>query len=364
MDLPRWLLRWTLASLCFLVLAVTTWLVLHALMLIIPVTSAVVVAVLLTALLEPAQRRLTGWHLPDWLAAILGILVTLAAVVAVFAALVLRAIGQLSDLRGATVQSIDRINEILTRLPGLSEARISDAQERLVSTVQEALPTASAGATLVSETLTALALAVFLWFFLLKDGSGMWAWFVGWMPASRRAPVDRGGHAAWAVLTNYIRGTVAIAFIDAVGIGAGMLALGVPLTASLTCVVFLGAFVPIVGSVVAGAMCVGVTLVTVGAVPALILLGVVLLVQQVEGNLLQPWIMGHALRLHPVTIVVAVTLGAFLGGVLGALVAVPLVAVVYRLMRLHAGREDPEEPAAGPRSARAHASAGDDESAA
>jgi predicted PurR-regulated permease PerM len=144
--------------------------------------------------------------------------------------------------------------------------------------------------------------------------------------------VNRGGHAVWEVLTGYIRGTTLIAAVDAIGIGAGMLVLGVPLTASLTCLVFLGAYVPIVGAFVSGALATGITLVTLGPTQALVLLGVVVVVQQVEGNLLQPLVMGHTLQLHAVTTVVSVTIGALVGGVLGALVAVPLVAAAYRLM--------------------------------
>lgn len=190
----------------------------------------------------------------------------------------------------------------------------------------------AAGAGLATQVLSGMVLTVFLLFFFLKDGAQMWSWFLGWVPTGHATAVNRGGHAVWEVLTGYIRGTTLIAAVDAIGIGAGMLVLGVPLTASLTCLVFLGAYVPIVGAFVSGALATGITLVTLGPTQALVLLGVVVVVQQVEGNLLQPLVMGHTLQLHAVTTVVSVTIGALVGGVLGALVAVPLVAAAYRLM--------------------------------
>jgi predicted PurR-regulated permease PerM len=217
-----------------------------------------------------------------------------------------------------------------------------DRAERAVAEfVTGALPSPSAGATMAVEIVSGAALALFVLFFLLLDGRRMWAWAVSWIPQQRHEQVDGAGRRAWAVLTGYVRSIVLVAFIDAIGIG-------VPLAASLTLIVFVGAFVPIVGAAVSGVLAVGVTLVTVGPVPALVLLAAVLLVQQLEGNVLQPWIMGRTLKLHPVVVVLAVTLGSVVGGVLGAVVAVPLVAVCYRVVEFLAGRSEDEQTVSSP----------------
>lgn len=334
---PRWLARTALVCGCALLIAYTAWLVAHALLTITTVTAAVVAALLLTALTHPAHALLRRLRLPSALAALATVVVSLAVVVGVLVVVVERIRAQQADFRSAVVDTVDRLRDYAAGLP-FSTSQLDVGSQQLSDAALSVLPGPAQGAGLATQVLSGIALAVFLWFFLLKDGAGMWDWFVGWFPADRTGAVDRGGRAVWGVLTGYIRGTTVIAAADAVGIGLGMLVLGVPLTASLSCLVFLGAYVPIVGAVVTGALAVGVTLVTVGPVQALVLLGVVLVVQQVEGNLLQPLVMGRTLHLHPVAIVVSVTVGTLLAGVLGALVAVPLVAAVYRVLLQVRGR--------------------------
>ena len=176
-------------------------------------------------------------------------------------------------------------------------------------------------------------LVVFAVFFLLKDGSDLWAWAQGWTPPRHRSRVRTVGEEAWTTLRAYVRGTVAIAAADAVGIGLALFLLGVPLWLSLALLTFVGGFVPLLGATVAGIVAVLVTLVTEGGRDAVLALVAVVLVQQVEGNLLQPLVMGRVIDLHPVVIVAAVTCGAVLLGVLGALLAVPVVAVAYRVSK-------------------------------
>lgn len=159
----------------------------------------------------------------------------------------------------------------------------------------------------------------------------MWRWVLSWVPAVRRHTVGSAGREAWVTLTSYVRGTVVIALLDATGIGATLFIVGVPLAAALTLLVFLGAFVPFLGATISGALAVLVTLVTVGAFEAVIVLAAVLIVQQVEGSVLQPFVMGRAVRLHPVAILLAISIGALLAGVVGAIIAVPILAVTYRV---------------------------------
>jgi putative heme transporter len=172
---------------------------------------------------------------------------------------------------------------------------------------------------------------VFLVFFLLKDGEQMWAWFLARVPGARRTQLDGAGRAAWSTLTRYTGGLVVVALVDAVAIGLALLLLGVPFWLTLTLLTFFGAFVPLLGATVSGAVAVLVTLVTNGVTDAVVVLVVVIVVQQVEGNVLQPLIMRRAVHLHPVVTLVAVTAGALVLGVAGALLAVPVVAVAHRV---------------------------------
>lgn len=344
--LPRWVLRTAAACGCFLLLAATLWVVSRALTTVLTVTAPVVVALLLTALLEPLMRLLTRARLPAWLAALSTILVTLVALAGIVVLLVDRARAQESDLRTAVTDGVDGLRNLLldSSLP-ISADRLDAAGRQISDALLRTLPAPATGAGIATEVLSGVVLTVFLWFFFLKDGRAMWTWAGGWVPERHRAGFDRSGNATWEVLTRYVRGTTLVAAVDAVGIGIGMVVLGVPLAASLTLIVFVAAYVPIVGAFVSGALAVGVTLVTVGPVSALVLFGVVLLVQQLEGNLLQPLVMGRALRLHPVAIVIAVAVGALVEGVLGAIVAVPLVSVVHRLALQARDRRRGAEPA-------------------
>lgn len=339
---PRWLVRTALGCACLLTIAVTTWLVGRALMTVVTVTAAVVAALLLSALLQPVHERLRRLRAPDWLASLATVVATLLVVAAVITLLLARVQSQQHDLRDAVAASVGQLRDVVHHSPlPLSEARLDAGASQLADTALSALPGPAAGAGIATQVLSGFALTLFLWFFFLKDGREMWSWLVGCVPRRHAGSVENGGRTVWDVLTSYIRGTTVVAAADALGIGAAMLVLGVPLAASLTCLVFLGAFVPIVGAFVSGALAVGVTLVTLGPVQALALLGCVVLVQQLEGNLLQPLVMGRALRLHPVAIVVSVAVGALVGGVLGALVVVPLVAVGYRLALRAAERSTP-----------------------
>jgi predicted PurR-regulated permease PerM len=170
-------------------------------------------------------------------------------------------------------------------------------------------------------------------------------------PTSARDAMAGAGPRAWATLTGYIRGTLTIAFIDALFIGIGIALLGVPMAVPLAVVVFLGAFVPLVGALISGILAVAVSMVTQGPVTALLVLAVVVGVQQIEGHLLQPFILGRAVKVHPLAVVLAVTSGSLLAGIGGAVVAVPLVAVVnsvaVHLVRYRRQQRQRRGPAVG-----------------
>ena len=330
-GVPRWLAVLLLGCVSVLVVGFTIDQVAEFLGRLIVVTAAVVSALLLTALLVPLTDALERVKVPRALAALLTILATLAAVIGVGYLLVTRAVQQFDDLGQALRAGGSKLRNLLEDSPvPVSQKQLDAFQQHVVEQAPGLLPTPATGAALAAEIVSSIALTLFLWFFLLNDGAAMWRWLLSWVPQSRAAGTDRVGHRSWEVVTSYVRGTVVIALADAIGIGIALVAVGNPLWMSLSMLVFLGAFVPIVGATVSGVVAVIVTFATVGVVQALVVLAAVLVVQQLEGNLLQPLVMGHALKLHPVTIVLAVTAGAILAGVLGALVAVPVVAIIYR----------------------------------
>ncbi|WP_326688254.1 MULTISPECIES: AI-2E family transporter [unclassified Streptomyces] len=183
------------------------------------------------------------------------------------------------------------------------------------------------GVTVVVEFLSGALLTMFVTLFLLYDGKQIWNWALKFVPAAAREGVAGAGPRAWATLTGYVRGTVIVALIDAVFIGVGLYFLKVPMAVPLAVFIFLFAFIPIVGAVISGALAVVVALVTDGVVTALLALAVVLAVQQIESHILQPFILGRLVRVHPLAVVLGVTGGSLIAGIPGAVVSVPLVAV-------------------------------------
>ncbi|PJN22618.1 AI-2E family transporter [Kitasatospora sp. CB02891] len=183
------------------------------------------------------------------------------------------------------------------------------------------------GVSIAVELLTGIALTAFTIFFLLYDGARIWNWMLRALPRHSRHAMAGAGPKAWATLTAYVRGTVVVAFIDALCIGIGLQLLGVPMAMPLAVIIFLGAFVPLVGALVTGTIAVLIALVTVGPFKALMALVVLVAVQQLEGHILQPLILGRAVRVHPLAVVLGVAAGSIIGGIAGAIVAVPLIAV-------------------------------------
>ena len=331
--LPPSALRTLGYCLTFLALAATAWVAWQVLFAAPLVFYSVAAALLLAALLAPLVGWLADRGVARWLGALLGVLLLVFVVVGTGALVVGRASAQVDDLRAALQKALAAAHDFLVGPPlSLPESRLGNLQQRLFDFIGQVLPSAGAGAALALQILSGIAIAVFVLFFLLKDGEQMWQWARRWTPPQRRALVDDLGARAWETLTGYALGMVVVALVDAVAIGIALVVLGVPLAISLTLLVFLGAFVPVLGATVSGAVAVAVTAATVGLWQAAVVLGVVLLVQQLEGNLVQPLVMGRAVKLHPVVIVLAVTAGAVLGGVGGAVIAVPVTAVGYRVL--------------------------------
>jgi predicted PurR-regulated permease PerM len=211
-------------------------------------------------------------------------------------------------------------------------------------------------ASTLGHVFTGLFLVLFTTFFFLRDGRKISDFLFGLLPNRVSGHLLSAANASWSTLVSYVRATVLVAFIDALGIGLALVILNVPFPFALAALVFLSSFVPIVGATISGAVAVLVALVDQGLVVALILLAAVIAVQQVEGHVLQPLIMGRAVAIHPLAVIVAIATGAVLAGIIGALLAVPLVAVLNTGIRHLAerrravaeGREAPPTAPTGP----------------
>ncbi|MET9501036.1 AI-2E family transporter [Streptomyces sp. NPDC006622] len=337
-----------------LVLAGTVWVLMKVISAVQLVVLAFVVSLLLTALLEPTVARLKRLGVPGGpataLTAILGFVVI--GLMGWFVTWqVMENIDNLSDqvqdgiddLRGWLLKSPFHVTD--KQINGIAK----NLREAIGANTDEITSAGLEGVTVVVEALTGILLAFFSTLFLLYDGKRIWQWTLKLVPAAARPGVAGAGPRAWATLTAYVRGTVIVALIDAIFIGLGIYFLDVPMAVPLAVFIFLFSFIPLVGAVASGALAVVVALVTQGVFTAVMTLAVVLAVQQIEGHILQPFILGRAVRVHPLAVVLAVASGGMVAGIGGAVVAVPLVAVTNTVVGyLHAYSREPA-PLTAPR---------------
>jgi predicted PurR-regulated permease PerM len=292
----------------------------------------VAVALLLTIMLTPVRRFLNErLRVPRGLSAGLS-LIGLIVVVAGLITLAGQSIANgFADLR---TQAISGFNELWTQLSvtfGLENELRSYSQDILdqLETQQSAIVSGVFGAAATAgSVLVGALIALFCTFFFLHDPRGIWGWLVGLLPQSSRERVNQAGRRGAVTLAAYTRTQILVAAVDAVGIGIGAVFFVPSLALPISILVFVGSFVPVVGAIVTGVIAVVVVLVSNGWVAALIMLGVVLLVQQIESHALQPFLMGQAVSLHPVAVILAVAAGSYAAGIVGALFAVPLAAVL------------------------------------
>jgi predicted PurR-regulated permease PerM len=314
------------------------------------VVVPVFVALLLSALLQPGAAALVrrGWRRS--LAALAMLIVGLGVVAGIITLVVERFTAGFSDLADQVNQGLTQVRDFVVDSFPVSQRQIDEAltsaQDALVANQDTLTSGAITTAATVGEVFTGIVLAVFTLFFFLKDGRSIWLWLLGLCPADARAYVDEAARRSWRTLISYVRATVAVALVDALGIGIGLAVLGVPLVIPLAALVFLGAFIPIIGSFLAGSVAVLVALVSKGPITALIALAVVVAVMQLEGHVLQPLLLGRAVRVHPLAVVLAIAAGLLVAGIFGALIAVPLVACANvagtYLSRRHDGPRPPE----------------------
>lgn len=312
-----------------LVLGVGVALLVYAIVKLLLVVLPVIGAVLLATVLQPLVARLVrrGWPalLATW-TVLLGAVLLLAGVMV---GLVVRSLDEAEEVDFRVQVGADDVRDFLVDTFGFSEQRL----DQLIQQGSDALGQSNIGGSLLGGTVVALEvvagtlLAVVLLFFFLKDGRGIWSWIAGGFGERRRAHLEEMGRRSWTVLSAYVRGSAIVGLVDAVLIGVALIVLGVPFVIPLVVLTFFAAFFPIVGGVTAGVVSALVALASEGLVDALILVAVTVVVQQVEGDVLQPLVFGRALRLHPVAILLGLTAGATLAGIIGAFLAVPVLAV-------------------------------------
>lgn len=289
------------------------------------------VALLLSALLVPVVDWLDRHGLPRGGAVALVLLGGFAILGGILAFVVLQFIDGLPGLTEQVTQSIESTRRWLINGPAhLRSEQIDSAGNAAIEALHNNQAKLTSGAlstaATVTELVTAAVLVLFTLIFFLYGGRNIWRYVVQIVPAHARERVHEAGSAGYGSLIGYVRATFLVALTDAAGVGAGLAIMGIPLALPLASLVFLGAFIPLVGAVVAGFLAVVVALLAKGIVYALITLGLLVAVNQIEAHLLQPLVMGRAVSIHPLAVVLAISTGGVLAGIVGALLAVPTVA--------------------------------------
>jgi predicted PurR-regulated permease PerM len=311
------------------------------------VVTPVLITIIIAAAVSPVVGSLKRRGFPDALAAWIAMLTGLGALAIVIWLVVRGFRREWDELRIAAEDGFIELQRYLTGGPlGITEEQIEQARAAAVefltsSTVSSG---AIAGAVVAAEVVAGIFLGLVILFFLLKDGQRIWNFLVRPLPAHTHERAHRIGDRAVETLGGYVRGTAIVALVDALVIGVALAILGVPLALPLATIVFLGAFIPLVGATLAGTIAALVALVANGPGTMLIVVIVVIAVNQLEGDLLAPIVLGRAVRLHALAILLALTAGTILAGILGALLSVPLTAVAWTVIREWRGTVEDEEP--------------------
>ncbi|MDY6055367.1 AI-2E family transporter [Micrococcus sp.] len=329
---------------------VVWWLASFVSLIVVPV----IVAMLLAVLLSPIYRMLRRGRVPAVLAALSCVLLLISVVVGLFWVAGHELVNGFAALGDQLVSSAQQFAEWLSRVlaeqgfqfqldASSLDAVWNTARQNSSTIVDGALSFGSTAANIVTGTFIALFTLVFFLF----DGDRVWRFALLFVPKANRARVDVAGRSGWEALGSYVRVQIFVAFIDAVGIGVGAWLLGVPLALPIAVLVFLASFIPMVGAVLTGALAVVVALVSNGLLNAVLMLVVVLLVQQLESNVLQPLVMGKAVSLHPLAVFLAVAAGSVVMGIVGAVFAVPLLAFLNAFIRALDVKDEDEPVEAG-----------------
>ncbi|MDQ1057545.1 putative PurR-regulated permease PerM [Arthrobacter globiformis] len=326
-------------GLILLIIGALVWLLAKVSFLIIPV----MVAALLAGLLSPVVQWLRESRIPNGAAVAITVLGFIGLIAGSLALVGRQLALGFQELWSEALTGVQQIQDWLAQGPlHLTAAQIDQYIQEAAAALQNNSSSILSGALSFGSTAghfaAGLVLALFILIFFLLEGSRIWAFLVRLLPRQARIPADGAGRRGWASMVSYARIQMFVAFVDAVGIGVGAAIIGVPLALPLGVLVFIGSFIPVVGALVTGAIAVLLALVANGPVNALIMLGIVLLVQQLESHILQPLVMGKAVALHPVAVIMSVAAGSYLAGIPGALFSVPILAVANSAIRYIAAR--------------------------
>ena len=311
-------------------------------------------SLLLTALLSPLAAWLRRRGLSPLTATWCTLLLAFAAVAGVGTLVATRIQSEypalLVQLRHTTAQVQSWLSGPPFHLKTANLGKVSGGIVKYISQHQSLVEgTVVTGGRIVAETLAGVVLTLFVTFFLIKDGRKIWVWLIHRMQPANRARTDRAGQSAWIAVEYYMRGTIAVAAIHAVVMGITLTILSAPLAIPIALIMFIAAFIPLVGVLLAGTLAVLVTFVAKGWVAAVIVLGILIVMNQLEGHLLQPQIVGKMVRLHPLAVILVLAVGGVVAGVAGAVVAVPITAALSRAIHeLQPGalpvEDDPADP--------------------
>ncbi|HJN91912.1 MAG TPA: AI-2E family transporter [Dehalococcoidia bacterium] len=306
------------------------------------------VSLLLATQLTPLVDRIQARGAPRWVGALLSLLLGGAIVAGIVAAVVGTVVADFDELELDFEEGLAEVGEFFVDELDVPQGDVDSSIDDLLSTVRSNSGTILGGiftgASLALEVAAGSVLAVVFLFFFLKDGRTMWAWLVRLAPRTRRDDAEAIGQRTWRILGAYFRGTTAVAAVDGVFIGIALLIIGVPFVLPLAVLTFFGGFMPIVGAVAAGLVAVLVALVAEGLTEAILVAAAVVIVQQLEGNVLAPVLVGRSLELHPMVIILAVTVGGLVWGIIGAALAVPLVAVLTGIVTYLVDPDSPDSP--------------------
>ncbi len=307
---------------------------------------ALFIALVFTALLRPSVNLLSRW-LPRSMCVLVSMVGSIAVIGGIFTLVGTTVANESSNLGHEFSGGLSRIERWLEGSPfHVNPSTLSDLQGKISSFISSHRSTlinqALSGASRAVEILTVLALAVFCSICFTHSGEQMWRWFTVQLPGDSSATWDRAGRAAWSTFSGYTRGVIIVAGTNAVMVGIALYILKVPLALPLTLLEFFASFVPLVGSPVAMAVATVVALAGRGVVTAIIVLVLIVVFGQIEGHVLQPLVMGWAVRLHPVVVAISVIAGTIAAGLMGAVVAVPVVSIGWSIVRELRTEPEPE----------------------
>ena len=302
------------------------------------VTVPLAIAFLLTALLGPLVHRLKQWSWPPLLAAAGGLLVMLLVITAIGWGIGATAARQAPQLVDETVAGFQAFMQWLAGDPWyIDQAQIDQWMNSLTTWITESRAVLAGYAarigTSVGHFFAGVAIAMIATFFFLAEGQHLWKVFVRLLPERYQTSTDAAAERGWASLTSYMRAQVIVSAVDAAGVSIIAAALGVPMALALFALTFIVCFVPVVGAVIAGTVATSLALITHGWVAALIMLGGTIAVMWLESHLLQPLLLGRAASLHPLAVLIGIAVGATVGGIVGALLVIPVMAFGVAFIR-------------------------------